>query len=36
VLESLVPGRTSSMAFIGVGLLALLGGLGGAVRRKQD
>jgi len=35
VLQSLVPGRTSSFAFIGVGLLALVGGIGGAVRRKQ-
>ena len=37
LLEQVVPGRKSSTAFIGVGLLALVGGIGGAVRRtKQD
>ena len=37
LLEQVVPGRKSSVAFIGVGLLALVGGIGGAVRRtKQD
>jgi hypothetical protein len=36
LLEKVTPGRKSSMAFIGVGLLALVGGIGGAVRRKKD
>ncbi|GAA5105423.1 DUF4331 domain-containing protein [Alloalcanivorax gelatiniphagus] len=37
VLQKVVPGRKSSVAFIGVGLLALVGGIGGAVRRtKKD
>ena len=35
VLQRLAPGRQSSMAFIGVGLLALVGGIGGAVRRRK-
>ncbi len=34
-LQRLVPGRNSSMAFVGVGLLALLGGIGGATRRRK-
>ena len=34
-LQRLVPGRSSSMAFVGVGLLALLGGIGGATRRRK-
>ena len=34
-LQRLVPGRQSSMAFVGVGLLALIGGIGGAVRRRK-
>ena len=36
LLEQVVPGRKSSMAFIGVGLLALVGGIGGAVRRTKQ
>lgn len=36
LLEQVVPGRKSAVAFIGVGLLALVGGIGGAVRRKKD
>ncbi len=35
VLQRLVPGRQSSMAFVGVGLLALIGGIGGAARRRK-
>ena len=35
LLQSIVPGRSSSMAFVGVGLLALLGGIGGATRRRK-
>ena len=35
LLQSIVPGRSSSMAFVGVGLLALLGGIGGAVRHRK-
>ncbi len=34
-LQRLVPGRSSSMAFVGVGLLALIGGIGGATRRRK-
>ena len=34
-LQRLVPDRQSSMAFVGVGLLALLGGIGGATRRRK-
>jgi hypothetical protein len=34
-LQRVVPGRQSSAAFIGVGLLALVGGIGGAVRRRK-
>jgi Domain of unknown function (DUF4331) len=34
-LQRLVPGRQSSAAFVGVGLLALVGGIGGAVRRRK-
>jgi hypothetical protein len=36
LLESVIPGRKSSVAFIGVGVLALLGGIGGARRQRQD
>ena len=36
LLQGLVPSRNSSVAFVGVGLLALLGGVGGAVRRRKD
>ncbi|MBL0749699.1 DUF4331 domain-containing protein [Nocardioides baculatus] len=35
VLQRVVPGRQSSAAFIGVGLLALVGGISGAVRRRK-
>ena len=35
LLQSIVPSRSSSMAFVGVGLLALLGGIGGATRRRK-
>ena len=35
LLQSVVPGRKSSVAFIGVGLLALIGGIGGAARRTR-
>ena len=34
-LQRVVPGRQSSAAFVGVGLLALVGGIGGAVRRRK-
>jgi hypothetical protein len=34
-LQGLVSSRSSSMAFVGVGLLALLGGIGGATRRRK-
>ena len=35
VLQGIVPSRSNSMAFVGVGLLALLGGIGGATRRRK-
>ena len=35
VLQGIAPSRQSSMAFVGVGLLALIGGIGGAVRRRK-
>ena len=35
VLQKIVPTRKSSMAFVGVGLLALIGGIGGATRRRK-
>ena len=35
VLQGIVPSRQSSMAFVGVGLLALIGGIGGAARRRK-
>ena len=35
VLQGIVPSRKSSMAFVGVGLLALIGGIGGATRRRK-
>ena len=35
LLQSVVPGRQSAIAFIGVGLLALVGGIGGAARRTR-
>ena len=35
VLARIAPSRQSSMAFVGVGLLALIGGIGGAVRRRK-
>ena len=35
LLESVIPGRKSSVAFIGVGLLALVGGVGSAARRTR-
>ncbi|HSU02465.1 MAG TPA: DUF4331 domain-containing protein [Nocardioides sp.] len=35
VLQGIVPSRQSSMAFVGVGLLALIGGIGGATRRRK-
>ncbi len=35
VLQGIAPGRQSSMAFVGVGLLALIGGIGGATRRRK-
>ena len=35
LLQGIVPSRSSSMAFVGVGLLALLGGIGGATRRRK-
>ncbi len=35
VLARIAPSRQSSMAFIGVGLLALLGGIGGAAKRRK-
>jgi hypothetical protein len=35
LLQGIVPSRSNSMAFVGVGLLALLGGIGGATRRRK-
>jgi hypothetical protein len=34
-LQRIAPSRQSSAAFIGVGLLALIGGIGGATRRRK-
>lgn len=35
-LSSIVPNRETSLAFTGVGLLALIAGIGGAARRRKD
>lgn len=35
VLQGIAPSRQSSMAFVGVGLLALIGGIGGAAKRRK-
>ncbi|WP_310526090.1 DUF4331 domain-containing protein [Nocardioides sp.] len=35
-LTSIVPSRSTSMAFTGVGLFALIAGIGGAARRRKD
>jgi hypothetical protein len=35
-LRSIAPNRSTSMAFTGVGLLALIAGIGGAARRRKD